>query len=186
MTSSIKIKSLLALLCLLLLFTVALAESVETNETGFSHSGTLSLDKGGKKLLFTSDSDSNSTYTLLLAPAAALDSLGITAQMLNGKVKLNAKISGSAMIVQSIQLENKQIYTLRDTEYKPLWTEASTFSVNSRACISCRLCVSKCPVAAISMVNGKAVIDKSICSECGICIDGIDKFRGCPVDAIKP
>ncbi len=60
------------------------------------------------------------------------------------------------------------------------------FKVNADKCIGCQLCVSKCPVGAITMVKGKAVIDADKCVGCGICADGDGyNFNGCPVDAIK-
>ena len=60
------------------------------------------------------------------------------------------------------------------------------FKVNADKCIGCQLCVSKCPVGAITMVKGKAVIDANKCIGCGICADGNgDDFNGCPVKAIN-
>ncbi len=46
-------------------------------------------------------------------------------------------------------------------------------------CIGCTLCVQKCPVQAISMQDGKAVIDREKCIQCGLCI------KACPVTAIS-
>lgn len=64
--------------------------------------------------------------------------------------------------------------------------DKETYQVNSAACIGCQLCVSACPTQAISMVNGKAVIDKEKCINCGICFNGDNnEFQGCPVGAIK-
>ncbi|MBI9031439.1 4Fe-4S binding protein [bacterium] len=57
--------------------------------------------------------------------------------------------------------------------------------VNSEKCIGCRLCLTQCPEGAISMVNGKAVIDQEKCIDCGICISGNGRFKGCPVKAIE-
>lgn len=59
--------------------------------------------------------------------------------------------------------------------------------VNKDICIGCQLCVANCPTNAITMVDGKAVIDKTKCINCGICINGNgDEFAGCPVKAISP
>ncbi|MCD4828909.1 MAG: 4Fe-4S binding protein [Candidatus Cloacimonetes bacterium] len=54
-----------------------------------------------------------------------------------------------------------------------------TFTVLPRLCIGCERCVAPCPVQAITMVEGKAVIDQEACINCGIC------ERVCPVKAIE-
>ena len=43
--------------------------------------------------------------------------------------------------------------------------------VNPDECVGCESCVPVCPVEAITMVDGKAVIDPEKCNECGTCID---------------
>ncbi|PKN80872.1 MAG: hypothetical protein CVU48_00580 [Candidatus Cloacimonetes bacterium HGW-Cloacimonetes-1] len=67
----------------------------------------------------------------------------------------------------------------------PLWSQLSTYSVVPKTCIGCRLCVSNCPLGAITMVKAKAIIDQTKCVECGICTDGINTYKGCPVKAIN-
>ena len=44
-------------------------------------------------------------------------------------------------------------------------------------CIKCCACVDACPVNAISINNGKVVIDSGICISCGTCA------AVCPVSA---
>lgn len=38
-------------------------------------------------------------------------------------------------------------------------------------CIACRICVKKCPVNAITIVDNHAVIDPALCTSCGICVE---------------
>ncbi len=61
------------------------------------------------------------------------------------------------------------------------------YFIDEKLCIGCRLCVSQCPVNAISMVKGKAVIDLEKCISCGLCKNGnpSTNYKGCPVSAIK-
>lgn len=51
--------------------------------------------------------------------------------------------------------------------------------VTADDCVGCETCVPECPVEAISMNDGKAVIDPEKCTECKTCIES------CPVEAIK-
>jgi NAD-dependent dihydropyrimidine dehydrogenase PreA subunit len=48
-------------------------------------------------------------------------------------------------------------------------------------CIGCGRCVMICPMGAISLVDGKAVINKDLCVECSTCLRSAE----CPVNAIK-
>ena len=50
--------------------------------------------------------------------------------------------------------------------------------VFENTCVSCGQCVEVCPQNAMSLVDGKAVIDLSKCTACGECV------RVCPVNAI--
>lgn len=38
-------------------------------------------------------------------------------------------------------------------------------------CTGCGACVARCPQKAISIVDGKAVTDRSLCNACGVCTD---------------
>jgi ferredoxin len=51
--------------------------------------------------------------------------------------------------------------------------------VKTDNCIGCGSCVGACQFNAISLQDGKAVIDQNICVKCGACKDA------CPVEAIE-
>ena len=51
--------------------------------------------------------------------------------------------------------------------------------VNSDACSGCETCVGACPVGAIEMANGQAVVKEAECIECGACVGE------CPCEAIS-
>jgi NAD-dependent dihydropyrimidine dehydrogenase PreA subunit len=50
--------------------------------------------------------------------------------------------------------------------------------LDSENCIGCELCIPYCPVQAIYMSEGVALIDKDECVECGVCF----RSEVCPVD----
>lgn len=51
-----------------------------------------------------------------------------------------------------------------------VWAQVPTkFAVNAATCVGCRQCQAVCPVDAIAIVGGKAVIDPSRCIGCGSC-----------------
>ena len=50
--------------------------------------------------------------------------------------------------------------------------------VDEEECIGCETCVEVCPMEAIAMEDGLAVIDQDECTECLTCLDE------CPVEAI--
>ncbi len=51
--------------------------------------------------------------------------------------------------------------------------------VNNEKCTGCETCVEECPSEAISMADGKAVVDVDTCIDCGVCVDA------CPAEAIS-
>jgi len=75
--------------------------------------------------------------------------------------------------------------------------------VNPEKCLACGVCVSKCPVEAIKMINKKAVVDEDICIGCGVCerrcsaksitierrkklvMVPLDSFERCVINAIE-
>ena len=55
----------------------------------------------------------------------------------------------------------------------------SNIFVETNNCVGCGDCVEVCPVNAIEIIDGKAVIDAEKCIDCEICI------RSCTYDAIR-
>jgi Fe-S-cluster-containing hydrogenase component 2 len=54
------------------------------------------------------------------------------------------------------------------------------YAVSTPKCIGCKKCLSVCPQNAITIEDGKAVIDKQKCIGCGRCL------RVCPASAVFP
>ena len=50
--------------------------------------------------------------------------------------------------------------------------------VDAEKCVGCESCVGTCPVSAIAMADGKAVVSEGDCIDCGACVGS------CPVEAI--
>lgn len=120
---------------------------------------------------------------LSLAPDAFLkeNKIELTSKM---ELSVNGILQEDKLIVHSLVIEETEL-TIRDESGKTLW-KIKPYYVEADKCIGCRLCVSKCPNGAITMVKGVAVIDAEKCDGCGICADGDEKkYRGCPVNAIK-
>lgn len=171
-------KKFALIVTLLLLTLIGLLLAADKDDSMKSLTGKLRYDKTTLML-----QTNGASYRLLLAPKAALDTLGI-AIMADSTATVVGKLSGNILIAQTIRLGDKD-YALRDAEMQPLWEQLSTYNVVPRTCIGCRLCVSNCPLGAITMTKGKAIIDQTKCVECGICTDGVNNFKGCPVKAIN-
>ena len=54
------------------------------------------------------------------------------------------------------------------------------FKVKDDVCVGCGACSAECPMDAIKMEGGRAVINADACIECGACAGT------CPTDAIQP
>ena len=50
--------------------------------------------------------------------------------------------------------------------------------VDQEKCLGCEACTGACPVSAISMNDGKAVVNADECVDCGACVST------CPAEAI--
>lgn len=171
--------SLFALLILLTAWTLYANTNTETEIQLNSYSG-IYKHENGRHYLETKDA----RLMLLLAPPAALDSLGIDLNDGDDLV-VNAIPQKAAYLVSTIQI-GESMFRLRSDDYSTnSYSELATVNVAPAKCIGCKMCITPCPVGAISMVKGKAYIDPAKCVSCGICIDGNGKFRGCPVRAIS-
>ncbi len=42
--------------------------------------------------------------------------------------------------------------------------------IDENKCVGCGICVEKCPIEAISLINGKATDDENKCIGCGVCV----------------
>lgn len=121
---------------------------------------------------------------LLLAPPAALDSLGL--ELKDGdELSITAALQKGAYLVGTVQL-GEQLFRLRSDDLATNnYSHQASVMVSPSKCIACKLCISPCPMGAIRMEKGKAYVDPAKCVSCGICMDGNGKFRGCPVRAIS-
>ncbi|MBN2417162.1 4Fe-4S dicluster domain-containing protein [bacterium] len=58
-------------------------------------------------------------------------------------------------------------------------TKKHSLQIDLEKCVGCVLCMKACPIQAIRVRNGKAVIDDDRCVDCGEC------YRVCPHDAVR-
>lgn len=140
-----------------------------------------------KDIPYIFDEIDNTKYRLLLAPKEALDTLGVVLVENDTLYVAGVPTSKGILvtdIITGVDAENWWSLRSHDLAFN-YYDEPSTVTVVTNKCIGCKLCVPACPVGAISMEKGKAVIDPIRCVECGICTDGSTKFKGCPVKAIS-
>lgn len=174
-----KLIVIISLLLLATLLTGVAAYNSLTDAKVTTYCGHYKLDKGIHYL-----QNEDGLQRLFLAPPEALDSMGIALEP-NDSLCVDALPLKYGLLVISI-IQNENSYLLRDYEkIQNSYKELSSVHVNPEDCIGCKMCVYPCPVKAITMVKGKAVIDAEICVSCGICTDGVAKYKGCPVGAIS-
>ena len=56
---------------------------------------------------------------------------------------------------------------------------ANKLNISTDKCVGCGACEGACPFGAISVKEGKAVVDMAQCRFCGSCV------KACPVSAIS-
>ena len=54
--------------------------------------------------------------------------------------------------------------------------------INSELCLGCAKCIKFCPMKAIEMENKKAIINQTLCAECGVC----HRLAVCETNAFIP
>ena len=84
-------------------------------------------------------------------------------------------------IIQQFSMPPEQRWHVVLNKDRTETTKGSQMSakVNAPECMGCTLCVNMCPVDAIEMQNGVAVIDEEGCVSCGACV------TACPAEAIS-
>jgi formate hydrogenlyase subunit 6/NADH:ubiquinone oxidoreductase subunit I len=74
-----------------------------------------------------------------------------------------------------------QVLQMLKRQPRPADSFTSAFIAQTQPdnCIGCELCLQRCPMDALSMIDQKAVVDKGRCIGCGLCVPT------CPSDALN-
>ncbi len=126
-----------------------------------------------------------------------LDTLGVSAEDPIDAPAEDAPALPQTDSIQNTEADSAPKKTQQDSDELSLKDNPTSFGsdeesheyyvVDSEACISCGLCINRCPESAIHYVDDKAFIDKDLCTYCGTCVGkNPDIFAGCPVAAIHP
>jgi ferredoxin/coenzyme F420-reducing hydrogenase delta subunit len=73
-------------------------------------------------------------------------------------------------------ISRRKLLTVPPVGYQPV------AAIDAKRCVSrrgCDLCVAACPQDAISVVGGRAIVDKHACDGCGLCMSS------CPANAVR-
>jgi len=171
----------LLLLALLAITSLALFAVIDLETPPTNYSGKVII-KNARPWLDVAESDLE--LRLLLAPQAELDTLNLHLEQ-DDEISIEGIHQDDLILVSKIQ-KGDALWIIRDFKLGAVYPEGAAYRVDPKKCIACKLCINPCPTGAISRLKGKAVIDLSKCTECGICIEGHSPFRGCPVKAISP
>ena len=125
------------------------------------------VDIGGYCTQVHSRDEATAKAATLLAAAAA------RAEAFPGSSPANVK---PYLLADTQIVSRRKLLTVPPVGYQPV------AAIDAARCVSrrgCDLCVTTCPQDALSIVGGRAVVDKHACDGCGLCISS------CPTSAVR-